>query len=108
MLSIGGDRNVMQSTTQIFECSCESIDNRGRMWWEEGASHESLKGKLLTFSAGVNFFSDFHSLYKKSAAFLPPFTILLSTIAQNPCAIDSDFGWIYRQIGQARPTLAHF
>ena len=68
MLSIGGDRNVMQSTTQIFECSCESIDNRGRMWWEEGASHESLKGKLLTFSAGVNFFSDFHSWGEREQA----------------------------------------
>ena len=71
VLSIGGTGNVMQSTTQIFGCGCGSVDNRERMWWEEGASHESLKSKLQTFSAEEHFFSDFYSLYKASTASLP-------------------------------------
>ena len=71
VLSIVGTGNVMQSTTQIFGCGCGSVDNRERMWWEEGASHESLKSKLQTFSAEEHFFSDFYSLYKASTASLP-------------------------------------
>lgn len=90
VLSIGGNGNVMQSTTQIFGFSCGCIDNRERIWWEEGALHESLKGKLLTFSAGVHFFSDFHSLCRKSAASVHPSLYHLGIY----CSTESMCNWL--------------